>query len=388
MTRSIVLFTLIIKTVASADTQNLEFIDFKVRGDQNVWTYLVVCQKSCDSLTVWLEIPRAAYVKPVTSTTEGSLEERDVTSTKKDSLKEKKSVTSTKKDSKQKKRVTPKMEYSLRQERLPDGTLKVKIAPSDTAKQTSTFEVIAPKNMTKNGEIGWTINSDPKETKRKVPGPIALNNPIIRPVLAMGGSWRFRVTDFKVENNAVLIKYDGNFRPSFSAGLMLNCLNLNNKLNADLLLSFEFGIDSPKIIDGFVGGLTFRVFRYHDFRLPELFVGISSHTMQKLRSGFKKAAKKLANDINAMSIDSLSELNTEDNKINPEAIKWNFKHFRKLNKSKDYDGFPTIDPRDGSPIFYGTPLIDYTNWAFVCGVAVPLDLGNWIPNLIAKIVGG
>ena len=117
MTRSIVLFTLIIKTVASANAQNLEFIDFKVRGDQNVWTYSVSCPISGDSLTVWLEIPRAAYVKPVTSTTEGYLDEWDVTSTKKDSLNEKKIMTSTEKDSKQKKRMTPRMEYSLQQKR-------------------------------------------------------------------------------------------------------------------------------------------------------------------------------------------------------------------------------------------------------------------------------
>ena len=353
MTRSILLFMLTIATVASANAQNLEFTDFKVRDDQNVWTYFVIRpKKSADSLVVHLKIPRSAYVKQVPRTTEYSLEKRIVTPKKKNSLEEKK-------------RVTLKMEYSLQQERLDDGKLRIKFDPLDTANQTITFEVIAPKNMTKNGEINWTINSD--ANKGTIPGPVASNDPIFRSVLTMGGSWRIRGEDFKVENNAVLIEYDGHFRPSLSAGFMLNCLNLDHKCvqAINFLLSLEFGVDSSKIIDGFVGGFTFRVPRF-----PEIFLGVSMRTEQELRSGFIIVAKKLDIDI----------------KLKDKDDKWNFARFNGLGNLKDYDGFPTIDPRDKEPIFYGTPLIDHTTYTFVCGVALPIDLGNLIPNLIGKIV--
>ena len=368
MTRSIFLFTLIITTVASTNAQNLEFTDFKVRDDQNVWTYSVICPQSVDSLVVELNIPRAAYVKQVPRTTEYSLEKRIVTSTKKDLL--------------EKKRVKSKTEYSLKQKRLEDGNLQIKFFPFDNSNQTIVFEVIAPKNMTKNGEINWTINPG-SNNKSKLPGPV--NNPIIRPVLTMGGSWKFWGEDFKVEHNAVLVDYDGHFRPSLSAGFMLNCLNLDHKCvqAINFLLSLEFGVDSSKIIDGFVGGFTFRIPRF-----PEIFLGISMRTEQKLRSGFEEAAKELVMDIKKMNIEKLSVRDTDRNNINYyKAIKWNFDRFKKLKEPKDYDGFPTFDPRDGSPIFYGNPLIDHTNWAFVCGIAVPIDIGNWIPNWIGKIIG-
>ena len=82
------------------------------------------------------------------------------------------------------------MEYSLQQERLDDGKLRIKFDPLDGSNQTFTFEVIAPKNVTKNGEINWTIFPDSSNTGT-IPGPVASNNPIIRPVLTMGGSWKF-----------------------------------------------------------------------------------------------------------------------------------------------------------------------------------------------------
>ena len=367
MGRSIVLFTLMITTVASASAQHLEFIDFKVSGDQNVWTYSVICPNgSADSLVVHLKIPRSAYVKQVPRTTEYSLEKRIVTPKKKNSLEEKK-------------RVTLKMEYSLQQERLDDGKLRIKFDPLDGSNRTFTFEVIAPKNVTKNGEINWTIPPDSSNTGT-IPGPVASKDPIIRPVLGVGGSWRFWEKDFKVENDAVSIKYEGYFQPSLNTGLLLN-FNWKNKRfqYLGLLLSLEFGIDDSKIIDGVVCGLTFCVPRF-----SEIFFGVSMRTEQKLRSEFEDIAKELANDINAMTIE---ELKKKDNKINPQTIKWNFERFMNLDESENYDGFPTINPIDKEPIFYGTPLIDHTNWALVCGIALPIDLGNWIPNLIGKIVG-
>ncbi len=380
MTRSIFLFTLMIATVASANAQNLEFMGFNVRDEQNVWTYSVICPQMDNSLVVELKIPRSAYVKQAPRTTEYSLEKRIVTSTEKDSLTER-IVISTEKDSlTEKKSVTPKIEYSLRQKRLKDGTLQlqIKFLPTDNADKKFNFEVIAPKNATKNGEIAWTIEASPKNIEGMAPGPVASNDPIIRPVLGVGGSWRFRGKDFKVENDAVLIKYDGYFQPSLNTGFLLNCFN-----SLDLLLSLEFGVDSSKIIDGFVGGFTFRIPRF-----PEIFLGVSMRTEQKLRSGFEEAAKELVADIDEKVLEKRSVENTSRDSINYyKAIKWNFDRFKELNEPEDYDGFPTFDPRDGSPIFYGTPLIDHTNWAFVCGIALPIDIGNWIPNLIGKIVG-
>ena len=301
MTRSIVLFTLMIATVASASAQNLEFnlecMSFKVRDDQNVWTYSVTRPKSGNPLVVRLEIPRAAYVKQVSRTTEYSLRQKIVTTTMKNPQQDKK-VISTTKDSLKKQSVTPKMEYSLRQKRLKWGTLQLEFVMFSTAIQTITFEVIAPDNETANGEIAWTIKASPKNIEGTAPGPIGLDDPIIRYVLTGGYSHKFGDSvGFKTENNAVLIKYEGNRRLSFSAGLVLNCINWNNKAAVDLLLSAELGVDSSKVIDGFVGGLTFRALRFHKFRLPELFFGVSMRTEQKLRSGFKKAVQQLAMEI-------------------------------------------------------------------------------------------
>ena len=122
MTRSISLFTMIIAVVASANAQDIQFKDFKVRNDQNVWTYSMTCPKSVDSsVVIQLEIPRTAYVKQVSQTTESSKEEK--TSAK------------------------PKMEYSLQQKRENDS-LKLTFLLSDSKSQTITFEVIAPKNWT------------------------------------------------------------------------------------------------------------------------------------------------------------------------------------------------------------------------------------------------
>ena len=337
----------------------------------------MICPQSVNSLVIQLNIPRVAYVKQAPRTTEYSREKRIVTSTEKDSLTER-IVTSTEKDSlTEKKSVTPKMEYSLRQKRLKDGTLQlqIKFLPTDNANKKFNFEVIAPKNATKNDEIAWTIEASPKNIEGMAPGPVASNDPIIRPALGVGGSWRFWGKDFKVENDAVLIKYDGYFQPSLNTGFLLNCFN-----SLDLLLSLEF-VDGSQIIDGVVCGLIFQVPRF-----PEIFLGVSMRTEQKLREDFKKVAKKLAKDINAMSMKKLLKLNTKDNKINPETIKRNFARFKKLEKPEDYDGFPTLDPRDKEPIFYGTPLIDHTNCALVCGIALPIDISDWIPNLIGKII--
>ena len=412
MGRLLILFILVIAAVTSANAQNLEFIDFKVRDNQNVWTYSVTA-KSKESLQVCLEAPRSAYVKRVLQTTEDSKEERAVTSTKKDSLRKKKvvisttedslkktsatsttedteqtSVTSTTEDTEQTKRVIPKMEYSLRQGRSTLGTLELtfKSAEKSDSEQKFTFEVIAPKNVTKNGEIVWTINSGSKK-KGTLPGPIDVGDPIIRYVLAAGYSLKDNFdVDFKVEDKAVLIKNESRMRHSFSAGLVLSCLNWNNKVALDLLLSAEFGVDSSRVIDGFIGGITVRAPQFRKFRLPEVFVGVSFRTEQNLKSGFKQVAQELANDINAVTIKELSKLNTKDNKINPEAIKRNFARFNGLEPC-DYDGFPTFDPRDKEPIFYGTPLIDRTNCALIFGFIVPLDIGNRVSSWIGTRLG-
>ena len=62
---SVVVFALIIAAVAPANAGGLQFRDFEVRGDQNVWTYSVTSSKTSRKLTVVLTIPRSAYVKPV-----------------------------------------------------------------------------------------------------------------------------------------------------------------------------------------------------------------------------------------------------------------------------------------------------------------------------------
>ena len=229
MTKSIILFTLMIATVASAHAQDLQFTDFTVRNDQNVWTYSVIFPKSAKSLVVRLEIPRAAYVKQVSQKT-GS--------------------------SNQKKRVKPKMEYSLRQKREKE-TLNLKFQPPDSKNQTITFEVIAPKRVTKNGEIAWAIETNSKKNNGTAPGPIGLDDPNIRTVITAAGRWGDSYfSTINTGSKTILLKNDGHFQTSLSAGLALNFLNWNNKCALDLLLSLEFGADSTKVIDGVICGLT------------------------------------------------------------------------------------------------------------------------------------
>ena len=396
MRGSIFIFTLMIAAAASANARDLQFKNFEVRDDQNVWTYSVTCPKPDTKLDVLLEIPRSAYVKmatskkgypikrqeKVTTTTKESQKQEKVTTTIEDSRKHE-TVTTTTKDSLHESAVAPGTQYSMRQSRKKCGTLEIEFALLDTANRTITFEVIAPKRVTKNGEIEWTIC--PKVAaiapcSGTAPGPVGIDDPIVRPVLAIGGIWRDdEFIDFKFENKAVLIKHkpENRLRPSLSAGFLLNCFNWDCKYiqALDLLLSFEFGVDSEKVIDGFVCGLGFRVKRKFDF-----FIGVSMRTERELRPGFMKVAKQLSDDIETGGMDSLLVLDTEDNDINPKVIKWNFDRFMDLNDLENFDGFPTFDPRDEMPIFYGDPLINHTKWTMAFGLAVPLDIGNWIPD--------
>lgn len=355
MTRSIVLFTLMIATVASANDQNLEFMDFKVRNNENVWTYSVTCLRPVDSLVVQLEIPRAAYVKQVSRATEYSLKKRGVTSTKKDSLEEKK-------------RVTPKMEYSLQQERLKDGNLQIKFDPLDSSNQTFTFEVIAPKNMTKNGVIDWAIETD--AANGTVPGPtVLLDDPsFFRPAITVGSNWRCDdYIDFKIENNVMLIENDSRMRPLFGIGGLLKIGNIQKK-PLDLLISIELGKDSTKVIDSFVLGLGLRMNRHLN-----LYAGVLVHGGQAVSPGFKDVAEQLVTDIKDMKIEAPSAMEKDSTHIDYKAIQKGFR-FENLEKLEDYDGFPIIDPRNEKPIFPGPPLINSTNWAFVFGVALSFDV--------------
>lgn len=207
-------------------------------------------------------------------------------------------------------------------------------------------------------------------------------------MLAIGGIWRNdEFIDFRVENNAVLIKHkqQNKFRPSLSAGFLINCFSWDHgHINSlDLLLSLEFGVDGEKRIDGFIFGLGLRLKRKFD-----LFAGVSMRTERELRTGFMDVANELSKEINAEGIDSLYVLDTRDNDINPTVIMWSFDRFKNLNNPKEFDGFPTVDPRDPNPIFYGDPLIDHTNWSVVFGVAVPLNVGNWIPDWVKTRLGG
>lgn len=353
MTKSIILFTLmiVIATVASANAQDLQFKDFKVRNDQNVWTYSVMYLESAKLLAVRLEIPRAAYVKQVSQTKESS---------------------------NQKKRAKPKMEYSMRQKRSTGGTLRLEFTQLNTQNQTITFEVVAPKRVTKNGEIAWIIETSPKETKGTAPGPIGLDDLNIRTVITAAGRWRDSyLSTINTDNKTILLNNDGHLQTSLSAGLALNFLNWNNKIASDLLLSLEFGADSTKVIDGVICGLTFRALRLRTFKLPEVFIGVSFRTEQGLRSIFKEKAKNLVRDIKKLP-------DTEKNK----GIKSDFKRFKKLKDNEDFDEFPTTNPITEQEIYPGPPLVDDMNWACVFGVAVPTALvsgiADWIKAQLSK----
>ena len=353
MTKSIILFTLmiVIATVISANAQDLQFKDFKVRNDQNVWIYSVMYPKLAKSLVVRLEIPRAAYVKQVSQTTESS---------------------------NQNKRAKPKMEYSMRQKRSIGGTLRIEFKLLNTKNQTIAFEIIAPKRVTKNGEIAWTIETSSKNIEGTAPGPIGLDDLNIRTVITAAGRWGDSYfSTINTGNKTILLKNDGHLQTSLSAGLALNFLNWNNKIASDLLLSLEFGADSTKVIDGVICGLTFRALRLRTFKLPEVFIGVSFRTEQGLRSIFKEKAKNLVRDIKKLP-------DTEENK----GIKSDFKRFKKLKNNEDFDGFPTTNPITGQEIYPGPPLVDDMNLAYVFGVAVPTALvsgiADWIKAQLSK----
>ena len=364
MTRSIILFTLMIATVASANDHDLQLTNFTGRNDQNVWTYSVMHPKLAKPLVVRLEIPRAAYVKQVSQTTE--------------SANQKTQAKSKTKSANQKTQAKPKMEYSMRQKRSTGGTLRLEFTQLNTQNRTITFEVIAPKRVTKNGEITWIIETSPKETKGTAPGPIGLDDPNIRTVITAAGRWRDSyLSTINTGDKTILLNNDGHLQTSLSAGLALNFLNWNNKFALDLLLSLEFGADSTKVIDGVICGLTFRTLRLRMFKLPEVFVGVSFRTEQGLRSIFKEKAKNLVMDIKKLP-------DTEENK----KIKSDFKRFKKLKDNEDFDGFSTTNPITGEEIFPGPPLVEDMNLACVFGVAVPTALisgiADWIKAQLSK----
>ena len=205
MTKSIILFILMIATVASADTQDqkLQFKDFKELKYQNVWTYLVTRPESDTSLVVRLELPRCTFVR-LESQTEVILQQ-ELLSTGDPNL------------------IQLKFTY-------PDGV---------NAKQTS-FEVIALKSETKNGEINWIIEANPNNIEGKAFGPVALDDSsTIRFVIAAGSSVRLcDETDFKMENGALLIENDNRIRPSLVFGTLLRFSKRKKPL--DVLLSLEF----------------------------------------------------------------------------------------------------------------------------------------------------
>ena len=142
MTRSIVLFTLMIATITSANAQKLEFIKGpEIRNDEKVWTYSVIRPQSKKPLTVQLTLSDFAHVRGVISA----------------------------------------MEATLQQKRLEtENLVQLTFTPTDTSTfenqtedQTFTFEVIASKSVIKNGEINWTIEATPN-INGTVPGPSIL----------------------------------------------------------------------------------------------------------------------------------------------------------------------------------------------------------------------
>ena len=325
MTRSIVLFTMVIVTINSANAQKLKLIegpDEIGNNVSNVWTYSVTGNPDT-TLVVRLELPRCAYVRLVSNA-------RD----------------------------------TLRQERLGTGNL-IRLEFPDT-NSTFTFEVIASKSETKNGEIDWTIEAKPENIKGTICGPIALyDTSILRFVIATGLSWRSDdIIDFKMQNGVILIENDSKWRPSLALGALLRIAK-----PVDLLLSFEFASATSKVLDGFVGGLGVELNKY-----LEIYVGGSVRIGQEVSFGFNNAAQVLAREIQELP-------DTTDENI---RIKQDFLRFNKNNKDfesdKYYDGFSTISPITKEPIFPGEPLNKSTNWALMIGFALPIDIFNLIRN--------
>ena len=345
MARTIFLFTLMIATINSANAQELRFMDHKVSGHEKIWSYALKCRDSESSCAILLDIPKSTYVRLAT----------------------------------REEKVPPNPGQLLKQERTGQASLRVQFENGEIKNQWIYFEVKAPKSETKNGKIAWAIEPNCFEKNVRLPGPVP-DDTTVQPFFTVGGSWSRRGNDFNVVNNAVSIEYDGNFRPSLTAGLLVDLkYKCFESMKMDLLLSLEFGVDSSRLIDGIVVGLALPGPRFGN-----LFLGVSMRTQRKLRTEFETVAKIIAEEINSTSIGSLSVLSTKDNKINAKAIKCNFERFNSLNNPTDYDGFPTVDPRDGTTIFYGSPLIDYTNWVFVCGIAMQIDVGK-LMDVIRKI---
>ena len=346
MTRMMYLFPLIILAVNSANATELRFIEFKIDENEHIWTYAVTCPESLDSITVHLEIPNSAYVR-LTPRVE---------------------------------KVSPIPGHIVKQKRIGQDSLRVMFVNVDAGNRWIYFDVKAPKSETQNGEITWTLMRNSGNEDVRVPGPVPKDVPFVRPAIMIGGSWSLCGKDFSFQDNGVSIKYDGIFLPSLGAGIILDlkCRCFQDK-GIGLLLALEFGVDSDRLIDGVVTGLSFPVSRY-----AELTLGVSMRTDRKLRDRFKTAARKLKADLNSVGIVTVSTQGTKDYEINSMAFDQDFRRFRSLEKPEDYDGFPTIDPRDGTPFFYGTPLIDYINWVFVCGISVPIDVGE-LMDVIRKI---
>ena len=217
MPRLIALFTLMLTTVASANVQNLQFKGSTVRNNENVWTYSVTHSHPGTSLTVRLAIPESAYVVAITKAT-------------------------------------------LLQERLGTGNLmRLTFEPVDqkvvTGKQTFKFEVIAPRNVTTTGAVGWTIEASPNNITGTALGPTALYDPsILRPVFAAAGSLRRDdIVDFKITDGVMLIENDSRMRPSAVAGVLLKLFDFQTffgrgrmaeKKTLDFLVSLEFANDT------------------------------------------------------------------------------------------------------------------------------------------------
>ena len=370
----IVVFTLMIAVAAPANAGGLQFRNFEARGDQNVWTYWVACPGEVSQMTIVLGIPRSAYVKPVFSKGKNPVkrQEKETFTTIRDTVRQEK-VSDTKTDYSHKHETVTTRDlsddsgaptearYSMQQIRKEWGKLEVEFTELSEY-QTITFEVIAPKRETKNGEMKWTICPNPaagKPCSSTAPGPVDVGDPKIRYVFA--GGFRLRGNsgaDSCSISNELVIRDSSRKQQSFSTGLALNFWNCNNTMAADLLLSFEFGIDGSTAIDGFIGGLTLRWPQFGRFRPPEIFLGWSLRTVQTLRVAIPTATNGTPSD-------------------GPGNV-----------DCKDPDVAQICIPGREKPICLRTRVIDKTTGAFVAGIVFPVDIGSLIPDWIKTRLGG
>ena len=174
------------------------------------------------------------------------------------------------------------------------GKLKLVFERTGASSQTITFEVIAPKRVTRNGEVAWTIcpNGNNDSCTGYVPGPVGVGDPWVRYVLAGGISFCEKSKlDCVSTNNGNMTERCGRKPQSFSAGLALNSLNLNNTFAADLLLSFEFGVERSRVIDGFICGVTLLGFQSRNIKMPQNLFGTIFSYEKRLRPHHQAATQ-------------------------------------------------------------------------------------------------